>query len=103
MVNPVSLSRVAQAGTDNLLPSGVGSQKQVGSVSFREVLEKSLGEVNNLQSEAEQKIQKFATGEVTDLREVMVAAEEANLAFQFTLEIRNKIVEAYQELFRLQV
>jgi flagellar hook-basal body complex protein FliE len=103
MVNPVSLSRVTPSGTDNLPASGVGSQKPTGSVSFREVLEKSLGEVNNLQSEAEQKIQKFATGEITDLREVMVAAEEANLAFQFTLEIRNKIVEAYQELFRLQV
>ena len=103
MVNPVSLSRVTPSGTDSQPISGLGAPKQAESVSFREVLEKSLGEVNNLQSEAEQKIQKFATGEVTDLREVMVAAEEANLAFQFTLEIRNKIVEAYQELFRLQV
>ena len=103
MVNPVSVSRVLPTGTDNQSTSGVGAPKSTGSVSFREVLEKSLGEVNNLQSVAEEKIQKFATGEVTDLREVMVAAEEANLAFEFTLEIRNKIVEAYQELFRLQV
>ena len=103
MVNPVSLTRVVGTGTDNQPVKGVGAPKPEGSLSFREVLEKSLGEVNNLQGVAEEKIQKFATGEVTDLREVMVAAEEANLAFQFTLEIRNKIVEAYQELSRLQV
>lgn len=103
MVNPVSISQVGTGITDNQLTKGVGSPDVKGSVSFREVLEKSLGEVNNLQHIAEEKIQKFATGEVTDLREVMVAAEEANLAFQFTLEIRNKIVEAYQEISRLQV
>ena len=103
MVNPVSISRVGTTGTDNQLTRGVGSPDSTGTASFREVLEKSLGEVNDLQHVAEEKIQKFATGEVTDLREVMVAAEEANLAFQFTLEIRNKIVEAYQEISRLQV
>jgi len=103
MVNPVSISRVGPTGTDSQLTQGLGASESKGSVSFREVLEKSLGEVNNLQHVAEEKIQKFATGEVNDLREVMVAAEEANLAFQFTLEIRNKIVEAYQEISRLQV
>jgi flagellar hook-basal body complex protein FliE len=103
MVNPVSISRVGTTGTDNQLTRGLGASGSTGAASFREVLEKSLGEVNDLQHVAEEKIQRFATGEVTDLREVMVAAEEANLAFQFTLEIRNKIVEAYQEISRLQI
>ena len=103
MVNPVSVSQIGTGSPDSQSAKGVGNSEAEGSVSFRDVLEKSLGEVNNLQHIAEQKIQKFATGEVTDLREVMVAAEEANLAFQFTLEIRNKIVEAYQEISRLQV
>ena len=103
MVNPISVTPVTPRGTDNLLTKGLGAPESVGGASFRDLLEKSLGEVNNLQSVAEEKISKLATGEVTDLRDVMVAVEEANLAFQFTLQIRNKIVEAYQEISRLQV
>ncbi|MBE7487685.1 MAG: flagellar hook-basal body complex protein FliE [Candidatus Omnitrophica bacterium] len=103
MVNPISVNPVATRGTDNLLTKGLGAPESTGSASFRDLLEKSLGEVNNLQSVAEEKISKFATGEVTDLKDVMVAVEDANLAFQFTLQIRNKIVEAYQEISRLQV
>lgn len=103
MVNPVSLNPVATRVTDNLLTKGLGSSESTGAASFKDLLEKSLGEVNDLQSEAEEKISKFATGEVSDVKDVMVAVEEANLAFQFTLQIRNKIVEAYQEISRLQV
>jgi len=103
MVNPVSINPAASRGTDNLLTKGLGTPQSTGTASFRDLLEKSLGEVNDLQSVAEEKINKFATGEVSDVREVMVAVEEANLAFQFTLQIRNKIVEAYQEISRLQV
>jgi len=103
MVDPVSFKPVGSVGTDSLPVRSVSSPEPGGSLSFKELLEKSLGEVNELQHVAEEKIRKFATGEVTDLREVMVAAEEANLAFQFTLEIRNKIVEAYQEISRIQV
>lgn len=103
MVNPVSLNPVATIGTDNQLAKGLGSSEPAGKASFRDLLEKSLGEINDLQSVAEEKIRKFATGEVTDVRDVMVAVEEANLAFQTTLQIRNKVVEAYQEISRLQV
>lgn len=103
MVNPVSLTQVGSVSTDNQTTRGLGTPESAGKASFRDLLEKSLGEINDLQSVAEEKIRKFATGEVTDLREVMVAVEEANLAFQFTLQMRNKIVEAYQEISRLQV
>lgn len=104
MVNPVSLSSIKATNTDSqAIKSLGGSESSTGKVSFREMLEKSLGEVNDLQHVAEEQIRKFSTGEVNDLREVMVAVEEANLAFQFTLQIRNKIVEAYQEISRLQV
>lgn len=103
MVNPVSINPATARGTDNLLTKGLGASESTGSATFRDLLEKSLGEVNDLQSVAEEKINKFATGEVSDVKDVMVAVEEANLAFQFTLQIRNKIVEAYQEISRLQV
>jgi len=103
MVNPVSINPIGTGGLDSQPSKGLEAPDAAGSASFRDLLEKSLGEINSLQHVAEEKISNFATGEVTDLREVMVAVEEANLAFQFTLEMRNKIVEAYQEISRLQV
>lgn len=103
MVNPVSVSSTRAVVPDSLSATGLGSSSATEKVSFKDLLEKSLGEINDLQSVAEEQIRKFATGEVTDVRDVMVAVEEANLAFQFTLQMRNKIVEAYQELSRIQV
>jgi flagellar hook-basal body complex protein FliE len=103
MVNPLTLTSVGPVSTDSQVVKGIGVPEATEKGSFKALLEKSLGEVNDLQSVAEEKIRKFATGEVSDLRDVMVAVEEANLAFQFTLQMRNKIVEAYQEISRLQV
>ena len=71
--------------------------------SFGDVLKGMLNETNNLQSNANDIAQKFATGEISDVHEVMIAAEKAGVSFELVLEIRNKLVEAYQELMRMQV
>ena len=71
--------------------------------SFGEVLKNFLGEVNSLQKEAGQKVEELSLGGDVDLHEVMIKAEEAAIAFQLLLEIRNKLMDAYQELMRMQV
>ena len=71
--------------------------------SFSQVLERFVGDVNALQSKASESIEKLATGEISDVHQVMIAVEEANTAMEFMLEIRNKIVEAYQEIMRMPV
>lgn len=46
---------------------------------------------------------RLAVGEVTDIHQVMIAAEKANIALQLTISIRNQVIEAYQEIGRMQI
>jgi flagellar hook-basal body complex protein FliE len=91
----------------NPLPKITPLAEQKGAydaaVSFSQALREALGEVNRLQVEADQAARKLVTGEIKDLSEVTVAAEKANLALQLTIQVRNKAIEAYQEIMRMQV
>lgn len=71
--------------------------------SFGDMLGKALTEVNNLQLQADDLSKKLATGEITDVHTVTIAAEKAALALQMTVQIRNKVIEAYQEIMRMQL
>ncbi len=74
-----------------------------GGESFGDVLKGMLSETNKLQTDAAEIAQKFATGEIDDIHDVMIAAEKAGVAFELVMEIRNKLIESYQELMRMQV
>lgn len=62
-----------------------------------------VGKVNDLQSQADNKIKNMVTGESRELHEVMLAVEKASISFQFLTQVRNKAVEAYQDVMRMQV
>jgi len=59
--------------------------------------------VNELQVNADRTIQEFASGEAKGLHEVMIAMEKSSVSFQFLNQVRNKAMEAYQEIMRMQV
>jgi len=71
--------------------------------SFAAVLEESLAQVSTLQRQADQVIGELATGGSTSLHETMLALDKADLSFRLMMQVRNKIVEAYQEVLRMQV
>jgi flagellar hook-basal body complex protein FliE len=71
--------------------------------SFKEMLTDALDKVNKVQHSADQAIQKFSTGQIEDVHQVMAAVEEANLALKLTVQIRNKLLESYREIMRMQV
>jgi flagellar hook-basal body complex protein FliE len=71
--------------------------------SFGETLSRAISDVNALQSEAGRQAEKLVSGEAVDLHEVMIAAEKARTSFDLLMEIRNKTVEAYREIMRMQV
>lgn len=81
-------------------PSVLKEEKQV---DFKELLDQAIDDVDAMQKSADSKIAQFSAGEVTDPHEVMVAIEEASLALQYTMQIRNKVLDAYQEIMRMQV
>ncbi len=98
-----------QSGLKSVLGSNIGGGKGEGAISadggksFGEVLTDSLEEVNNLQHEADKAIEDFATGQTKSIHETMMAVNKAGTAFRMTMQVKNKIVEAYQEVIRMQV
>lgn len=71
--------------------------------SFGQFLSEALQSVESAQVQADQAAQKLATGEIRDVAEVTIASEKATLALQLTVQVRNRVIEAYQEMMRMPV
>jgi len=69
---------------------------------FRKILDKSVKEVNTLLLEADQSAQQMLLGKM-DIHQAMVAIEKANVSFRFLLQVRNKMMAAYEEIMRMQL
>ncbi len=78
------------------------SVRDAGGAGFGKVLRDSMERVEGLRADAGQAIGRMLAGE-GELHQVAVAAQEAELAFELFLQVRNKVVQAYQEIMRLQV
>lgn len=70
---------------------------------FAETLKSALADVNTLQNDSGDALQRLVAGENVDIHEVMISTAEAGIAFDLMMEIRNKLIDAYQELQRMQV
>lgn len=71
--------------------------------SFSSVLKQSIDNLNKTQLQSDAMTGKLARGENVDLHQVMIASQKASITLQATMEVRNKVVEAYQEIMRMQV
>lgn len=82
----------------------VPGEPKVGEKSFQEVLKGTLKEIDDLQFQASERIRdSFDPTNPVDLHEVMLAVEEANISFQFVMQVRNRLMDAYNEILRMQV
>jgi len=77
--------------------------KPAGEGTFQNTLKNLVNDVDQMQKTAEESSRRMLTGQVEDVHQVMVAMEEAQTSFQLMMEIRNKLVEAYKEVMRMQV
>lgn len=77
--------------------------KPEDGASFGDMLKNAISTVNELQLQSDHEIQKLMTGETQDLHTTMIAVQKADLSFQMMMQVRNKIVQAYQEIMRMQV
>jgi flagellar hook-basal body complex protein FliE len=80
---------------------GVSAQKS--TTSFSEVLKDSIQKAGELEKEADQEAIKLAKMETQDIHNTMIAIEKADLSFQLMMQVRNKIISAYEEIMRMQV
>ena len=73
------------------------------ATEFADMLKENISETNSLLNIADKAISNFAIDRTASLHEVMIAAEEASIALKYTMQVRNRLIEAYQELMRIQV
>ncbi|HWR89643.1 MAG TPA: flagellar hook-basal body complex protein FliE [Dissulfurispiraceae bacterium] len=76
---------------------------QKGGASFEEAMQNAIQEVSAIQNEAEKAIEDFAKGEINDIHTVVLAMEKADISLQTLLQVRNKLLTAYEEITRMQV
>ena len=84
---------------ESLIKSGNKS----GDGSFANSLNDAITKVNDMQVNSNQMMEKLATGETKNIPEVMVAAEKADIALKLMVQVRNKMIDAYQEIMKMQV
>jgi len=84
-------------------PGQAGVSKTPDGQSFKDLLLDSLEQVNRLQQEAANGVEKVVTGETDNLAEVFTAVRKADVAFSMLMEMRNKLVEAYREVQQMRV
>ena len=91
----------------NVQTSLVSSLKRVQAPeknnSFGGVLKSALNKVNQVQKEADQAIHELAAGDEKDIHQTMIAIEKAEVSFQLMMQVRNKIIAAYETIMRMQV
>jgi flagellar hook-basal body complex protein FliE len=92
------LAKVAGPGG----PEMVAPSKAAGT-SFESTLGKMVAEVNSKQVAAGEAVSGMVSGQNVSLHQAMIAMEEASVSFQLMVEVRNKLLESYQELMRMQV
>ena len=71
--------------------------------SFGEMVKDSAREVNRLQFDVDNAAEKVSTGQAEDFHSAMIAVQKASLALDLTIQVRNKAIESYQEIMRMQV
>lgn len=92
-LNQINLSKVNESEVN----------EKPGKRTFAQMLVDAVNQVNQKQHAADEISRQFAAGEIDDLHQVMIAVEEAKLSMQFLVQVRNKMIEAYQEISRMQI
>lgn len=101
-------------GAQNVSPVGTGSMaganarradanEQAGGASFKDALMKQLDQVNRLQQDAEIAIEDVVSGKRDDVDNVLIAKQKADIAFQMLLQVRNQMMDAYEEIKQIRV
>lgn len=103
MVNPIDIN----AALTSIRQSGeIGrgaAPAPAGAKDFKSILLDSLNEVNRLQTEADEGVQRLLTGESDNVAEVFAAANKAGIAFDLLMEVRNKLTDAYRDIQQMRV
>ncbi len=100
-ITPPASSPLAPAESGGLSFPQVSAES--GGLSFKDVLGSAINQVEGARSDANQAAAKFLSGDGEDLHSAILSSQRADLEFQMFLQVRNKIVSAYQEVMKMQM
>jgi flagellar hook-basal body complex protein FliE len=86
-----------------ITPEKPEGEKQVGDKAFGSVLKDAIMDINKLQTDADKAIAKVQLEDAGSIHEAMIALEKAGISFQVMMQVRNKILDAYQQVMQMQV
>jgi len=94
-------SEASRLSPQTIKPVGTDPGKPQGA--FGDVLKQAVTEINQLQNSADKAITGVQLGQSGSIHEAMIALEKADISFRAMMQVRNKILDAYQEIMRMQV
>ena len=95
-INPITSDLPLSLGSR---PTSVGGEK----THFGTMLKDAISTVNDLSQQSNREVEKIITGETDDLHTAVIAMQRADVSFQMMMQVRNKIVQAYQEVLRMPI
>ncbi len=95
--------RIDKIMNEGILNSNTITSERNSKVDFSELLLNSLEKVNNLQNTANKMDEDLVLGKTDNIHSVMIASQKAEISLSFAVEVRNKLLEAYKEIMRIQI
>ena len=103
----LSIRNSGVQGLNQELTGGMSTRKnsgeESGGPSFGDTLKGAMNSVNTLQKESDTSMQQLATGKADSMHETMIAAEKADIALRLMVQVRNKVIDAYNDIMKMQV
>lgn len=97
-------SAPAEIAAPSLAATGMGAGSQAaGGVDFGQMVSDGISQVNQQLAASQVDLQRLATGDVQNLHQVMMNLEETRLSFQLLMQVRNRMLEAYQDVMKMQI
>jgi flagellar hook-basal body complex protein FliE len=101
-VNLPFISNIASIAVPSIGNAAAAGVKGAAG-EFQNVLQNAIGTIQGLQNDAGTAVQKFLSGENEELHTTVLATQRAEMAFELGLQVRNKVVSAYQEIMKMQL
>lgn len=87
----------------SIAPSKIAAAASPGDGLFQKMFAQSISTVEAQRTAAQQSVDRFLSGEGEELHQVAMATQKAELSLEMFLQVRNKVVQAYQEIMRMQI
>lgn len=103
MINRISPFQVITTQSVQPKATNITNIQNENKTSFAETLKQSINEINKAQLESDKMTEALASGKNVELHDVMIASQKSSITLLTAIEVRNKAIEAYQEMMRMQV